>query len=357
MIVDTKYITLYRDAPLALESGATLSPVTVAYETYGTLNHDRSNAILICHALTGSCHAAFYNDASEKYAGWWDGLIGNGIESGKAFDTEKYFVLCSSVLGGCYGTSGPTSLDPDTEKKTGLSFPRVSIRDMVEVQARLATELGIDQFLAVAGGSMGGFQVLEWAAMFPSRVRSIIPVSTGLSHSAWAIAHSHAQREAIMCDPLWRQGAYEVQPHGLKVARQMAMISYRSPESFTEKFSRALSDDGSRFQVETYLTYQGEKLSARFDANTYIRLTEAMDGHDLARGRGSMAEACERITAKTLSIGTESDKLYIAAEQKEIARLIANAEYLDIPSQFGHDAFLIEYDFLNRHISEFLRTL
>lgn len=356
-LVETQYITLFRDAPFRFESGDEMPRLVVAYETYGTLNASRDNAILICHALTGNAHAAFYHSRSDKTAGWWDGLIGTGgTGGGKAFDTEKFFVLCSSVLGGCSGTTGCSTLHPDTELPYGLDFPPVSIRDMVRVQAALADELGVHQFKAIAGGSMGGFQVLEWAAMFPERVQAIIPVSTSLEHSAWAIAHGHAQRSAIQCDETWNGGKYTVQPKGLEAARQMAMISYRSPKSFTGKFQRERTADDAQFQVESYLSYQGRKLLERFDANTYIRLTQAMDGHSLSRGRGTMEDVCKRITARTLSIGTSSDMLYPDDEQQRIAALIPNAEYAALESGFGHDAFLIEYPAMNALISKFLAS-
>lgn len=355
--------------PFKLECGEVLPEVSVEYESYGKLNGDGTNAILICHALTGDAHASNYNysgngkptdAASSKQTGWWDELIGPG----KGFDSSTHFIVCSNILGGCYGTTGPTSANPFTNKKYGIDFPTITVRDMVNLQHKFLTALGVNKLEIVAGGSLGGMQVLEWALMFPDYVERIIPIATAAQHSAWCIGLNEAARKAITDDPLWENGNYISQPSaGLSTARMIAMISYRSAESFNKKFGRAISgneslactNSDSKFQVESYLHYQGDKLVNRFDANTYLCITRAMDLHDVARGRGPLEKTLRSIRAKTLCIGINSDILYPASEQKEIASQIPNAEYFEIDSIHGHDAFLIEFDQLNKAIAKFLK--
>lgn len=366
--ISTNSITF--SEPFKLESGEVLPEVSVGYESYGKLNGDGTNAILICHALTGDAHASNYNysgngkstgAASSKQTGWWDELIGPG----KGFDTSTHFIVCSNILGGCYGTTGPTSVNPVTNKKYGVDFPTITVRDMVNLQHQLLTALGVNKLEIVTGGSLGGMQVLEWAIMFPDDVERIIPIATAAQHSAWCIGLNEAARKAITDDPLWENGNYSSQPGaGLSTARMIAMISYRSAESFNKKFGRAISRNENldevnsdfKFQVESYLHYQGDKLVNRFDANTYLCITRAMDLHDVSRGRGSLEEILRSIRAKTLCIGINSDILYPVSEQKEIASFIPNAEYFEIDSIHGHDAFLIEFEQMNNAITKFLES-
>ena len=356
-LVRTQSLTVFEDAPLRMEVGAELGPVRVAYETYGTLNAAGDNVVLICHALTGSAHAAWYNHPEEKVAGWWDPLVGPG----KAFDTDRYFVVCTNVLGGCYGTTGPASIDPATGKPYRMRFPQMSIRDMVRVQKAALDALGVKSLVTVAGGSMGGMQVLEWALMYPEMVRSIMPIATAGRHSAWCVALHEAQRQAILLDPDFRGGEYDEQPaRGLGIARTVAMISYRSDVEYAARFKRdrVRPDDHfnpeNPFQIESYLRYQGKKLVERFDACTYLYITWAMDQHDITRGRGSYEEVLGSIRAPALCAGISSDVLYPVHEQKELARHIPGATYFEIDSIHGHDAFLIEWDQVTKAMNDFL---
>jgi homoserine O-acetyltransferase/O-succinyltransferase len=364
-LAETQTVTLYtQDKPLHLECGKTLSSVTAAYETYGTLNAEGDNAILVCHALTGSAHAAGFTTDDPKSAGWWEPIIGEG----RAFDTDKYFVVCINFLGSCYGSTGPSSIDPETGKPFGLSFPDVTVCDMVTVQKKLLDTLGVTRLQTVVGGSLGGMQVLEWAVSHPDMVASIIPVATAAQHSAWCIGLNAIARQAIMNDPAWNNGAYYEtgQPErGLSLARQVAMVSYRSDVSFADRFGRERvkangrsgpfrCDASNLFQVESYLRYQGKKLVERFDANTYLYITRAMDLHDVAFGRGTIDDVLGSIRMPALSIGITSDVLYPVNEQLAIAAKIPNAKYRQIESVYGHDAFLIEYGQLSKYVREFL---
>jgi len=338
--------TLFVDLPdpLRLESGSVLPKVTVAYRTWGNIENARHRAILICHALTGSADAD----------SWWPGMIGAGC----AFDPARDFVICSNILGGCYGTSGPVSAHPERDGAYQLDFPEISIRDMVTVQAALLDYLGIDELQLVTGPSLGGMQVLEWVAMYPHRVRSIVPVGVSGRHSAWCIGISEAQRAAIEADPNWNNGDYsdEAPPDkGLAAARMMAMCSYRSWDNLEQRFSRECRTDGL-FQVQAYLRYQGQKINARFDANTYIRLTQAMDSHDLARTRGSYPEVLRGICQPALVISVNSDILYPPAEQELLAQLLPNSELRVLDSNHGHDGFLIKTVELGDMITAFRLT-
>lgn len=363
-----RFAVLATDRPFVLEGGGLLRDLSVAYETWGELAPDGGNGVLVCHALTGDAHAAGDIGEGHPTPGWWDGLIGPG----KAIDTDRYFVVCVNVLGGCQGTTGPASPNPaDPEGRPyGSAFPVVSIRDLVRTQATVSNQLGIRRWLGVVGGSMGGMQVLEWGIMFPERVRSLMTIATAAAASAQQIAYGSAGRKAIHLDPRWRGGDYYDAPpgegptEGLVVARMIAQITYRSDDVFTDRFGREVVEalDGfsmwQRFQVERYLEYQGEKLARRFDANSYLVLTKAMDLHDVTRGRGGLAEAMARIAAPTLVVGIGSDALYPTYQQRELHRaLVAQgtpAQYVEIDSPHGHDAFLIDLDQVGAALSDFL---
>ncbi len=348
------------ESPLRLEYGGALSEVCVAFETYGELNVAKNNTVLLCHALTGSAHAAGVQHRGEV-PGWWDPLIGPG----KPIDTREHFVVCANVLGGCYGTTGPSSPDPATGQPYRLAFPRYTVRDMVGVQARLLDTLGIGSVRAVVGGSMGGMQALEWAALYPERVRGLVSIAVGARHSAWAIGLGEVARRAITSDPAWCGGDYPpgTQPEaGLGLARAVAMLSYRSVDSLEAKFGRervSASREllGRSFEIESYLDYQGVKLVKRFDANTYLYLTKAMDDFDLAEGRGRLREVLKKMTIPSLIMGISSDVLYPEAEVKALAEGLPNAEYARIGSPHGHDAFLIEFPQVAARLRRFLASV
>ena len=357
--------TLELSTPFKLQNGETLEHLAITYETYGELNATKDNAVLICHALTGSAHAAgVYNGdpvSKDTVPGWWDPLIGPG----KPVDTEKHFVVCCNILGGCYGTTGPSSINPATNEPYRLSFPRYTIRDIVESQKVLMDALEIESFKCVLGGSMGGMQVLEWAAMYPERVRSIIPIAIGANHSAWAIGLNEVARRSIMSDPAWQNGNYPLdqQPEtGLGLARAIAMLTYRSFESLEAKFGRQRVNKTKEltdvsFEIESYLSYQGVKLVKRFDANTYIYITSAMDDHDISEGRGKTSEVLRNIKMPALVMGINSDVLYPETEQKELMEYLPNAQYARINSPHGHDSFLIEFPQVAVRVRKFLNQI
>ncbi len=346
-------ITFGTERTLRLDAGRELSPITVAYMTYGTLNAHKSNAVLVCHALTGDQFAASRHPVTGK-PGWWDTVIGPG----KVIDTERYFVICANVLGGCMGSTGPASIDPATGKPYGLDFPVVTIKDMVRAQAMLLDALGIERLLCVLGGSMGGMQVLQWAAAYPERVISAIPIATAANHSAQNIAFHEVGRQAIMADPDWKGGAYQLegtQPSkGLAVARMAAHITYLSEAALQRKFGRNLQARnaisfgfGPDFQIESYLRHQGMTFVDRFDANSYLYITRAMDYFDLAADYGGvLAEAFRGTKTRFCIISFTSDWLFPTAENKHIAHALnaaaANVSFVEIETDRGHDAFLLD---------------
>lgn len=349
---------------LRLESGEKFGPITLAYEIYGELNQEKSNAVLILHALSGDAHAAGFHKG-EKNAGWWNDMIGPG----KAFDTNKYFVICSNVLGGCKGSTGPSSINPKTAKPYALDFPIISIGDMVNCQKRLIDYLGIEKLLTVVGGSMGGMQVLAWLTLYPENIRSAIPIATTARHSPQQIAFNEVGRQAIMADPHWKSGNYYPGPvpaKGLAVARMIGHITYMSDASMAEKFGRQKKDAagpskfGADFEVEGYLHYRGDNFVKRFDANSYLYITEAIDNFDAAKG-GSLSEVLQGIKAKVLVIAFKSDWLYPAYQSKEIVKAckLAGVEttYCEVNSTYGHDAFLLEVKEETHLIKHFLKKI
>jgi len=341
------------DKPLKLGSGSTLSPFQVAYQTEGTLNADRSNAILICHALTGDQHAVNEHPVTGK-PGWWEILVGPG----KPVDTDRFFVICSNVIGGCMGSSGPATIDPATGKAYGLNFPVITIGDMVRAQAMLIDHLGIDQLFAVVGGSMGGMQVLEWAKSFSERVRLAIPIATGARHTAQNIAFHEVGRQAVMADPDWCGGSYIEQGRhpskGLAVARMGAHITYLSEAALHRKFGRNLQDRNrvtfgfdADFQIESYLRYQGITFVDRFDANSYLYLTRAMDYFDLAaEHNGRLADAFKGNKTRFCLVSFTSDWLFPTEESRMIVHALnaagAAVSFVEIETDRGHDSFLLD---------------
>ena len=333
--------TIVLPGPWPLESGAALPEVRVAFRTWGRLAPGGDNAVLVCHALTGS----------PDLDSWWPAILGPG----RALDPERDFVVCSNLLGSCYGTTGPLSIPPGGERPYGPRFPRVTVRDMVQVQAALLDDLGVRRLRLVVGGSLGGMQALEWAALHPERVDAVAALAVSGRHSAWCIALSEAQRQALFADPRWRGGDYapgDPPAAGLAAARMVAMCTYRSRPGFEERFGRAQDEQG-RFAVENWLRAHGDRLVQRFDANAYVTLTRAMDGHDLARGRGSYPAALGAIRTPTLVVAIDSDVLYPPEEQLELAAALPAGRLRWLRSPHGHDAFLIEGEKVNALLAEF----
>ena len=343
---------------LPLQRGGQFGPVTLAYETWGTLNAQADNAILITHALTGSAHAHDIEYPDDPKAAWWNPLIGPG----RPFDTTRYFVICSNVLGSCYGSTGPSSLDPVTKKPYGMRFPVITINDMVRAQRRLLDALGVRHMAMVAGGSIGGQQALEWAVQYPEFVQKVVVVAATAALTAQAIAFSEVERQAIMVDPAWQGGHYlpgQGPETGLSIARMLAMITYQSEEAMEMRFSRnparntrvpaptGTGDIGGRFDVEGYLYYQGASLAHRFDANSYLYISRAMDLYDVSEGYESIEAALRRIRSKALFVGIRSDFLFPAAHVRWLAdklrALGGDATYTELDSPHGHDAFLKEW--------------
>ncbi|MGO9237804.1 MAG: homoserine O-acetyltransferase MetX [Methylocella sp.] len=341
------------DRPLKMDAGVSLSPLTIAYQTYGDLNANKSNAILVCHALTGDQHVANEHPITGK-AGWWHTMVGPG----RPIDTNRYFVIASNVIGGCMGTTGPASLNPATGRPYGLDLPVVTIKDMVHAQAMLIDHLGIDMLLCVAGGSMGGMQVLQWAASFPDRVFAAMPIATAARHSSQNIAFHEVGRQAVMADPDWRQGRYleegVIPTKGLAVARMAAHITYLSDEALQSKFGRKLQDRSAPtfsfdadFQIENYLRYQGTSFVDRFDANSYLYVTRACDYFDLAADYGgSLAHAFKGCKSRFCVVSFNSDWLYPTQASRAIVHALnaggASVSFVDIETDRGHDAFLLD---------------
>ncbi len=351
-----------------LQSGRILGPIDVAYESYGTLSAQKDNVILVCHALSGDAHVAGFNSDGESKPGWWDPMIGPG----RALDTDKYYVICTNVLGGCKGTTGPASINPRTGKPFAMRFPVVTVRDMVDLQARLFDALGITELLCVIGGSMGGMQALQWAVSYPDRVRSIIPLSTTGATSPLNIGFNKICRRSIMNDPNWRDGNYyesgEEPVDGLALARMIGHLTFMSDKSMRRKFGRRISGrEGiyaftAQYDVERYLHYNGYNFPRRFDANSYLYLTKALDTFDLAVDfPGGMEEALSLIECRVRFFTFTSDWLYFPEDTEELTatmkKLGKNVEHISVESDYGHDAFLIEYEKFAHKVSEFIGSL
>ena len=364
-IVKTEYFT-FAEPPneLTLESGEKFGPITLAYETYGTLNDEKSNAILVVHALSGDAHAAGFHDG-EKNPGWWNPMIGPN----KGLDTNKYFVICSNVIGGCKGSTGPSSINPKTGQPYGLDFPIITIGDMVNAQKHLIDHLRIEKLLTVIGGSMGGMQVLKWMVAYPDRIRSAIPIATTMKHTSQQIAFDEVGRQAVMADPNWKRGHYYgsvVPEKGLAVARMIGHITYMSDVSMAEKFGRRVKSVeepakfAAEFEVEWYLRHRGDNFVKRFDANSYLYITKAIDYFNILNGK-NLADIFKGLTGKVLVLAFKSDWLYPANQSQEIVKACKlaglDATYCEINSTYGHDAFLLEVEEETLLIRHFLNTV
>ena len=366
-LVEKKYFT-FAEPPdsMVLESNARLGPITIAYETLGTLNEDKNNVILVLHALSGDSHIAGYYGEEDRKPGWWEIMVGPG----KGIDTDKYFVICPNIIGSCMGSTGPSSINPETGEPYGFDFPVVTIGDMVKAQKALLDHLGIEKILTVVGGSIGGMQVLEWAVRYPGIVFSAIPLATTTRHSALAIAFNEVARQAIMADPNWNMGKYydSDKPNlGLALARMVGHVTYLSDEAMRNKFGRRLQNKGdfsfnfdADFQVESYLRYQGQKFVDRFDANSFLYITKAADYFDLRRqhGGGSEVEAFAKTEAKFLVISFTSDWLYPTYQSRAMVKSMKknnlDVSFCEIEAEWGHDAFLLPNERLSTLIKGFL---
>ena len=363
-----KQVFTFAEPPheMILENGSKLGPVTIAYETYGSLTPARDNVVLIAHALSGDAHVAGYYREEDHKPGWWDIMVGPG----KGIDTDKYFVVCSNILGSCMGSTGPSSLNPKTQKPYGLEFPVITIGDMVRAQRALMDHLGIQKILSVIGGSIGGLQVLEWAVQYPDIVFSAVPLATTARHSALAIAFNEVARQAIMADPHWNRGDYydgKKPDLGLAVARMIGHITYLSDDSMRKKFGRRLQDRSdfsfnfdADFQVESYLRYQGKKFVERFDANSFLYITKAADYFDIARQHdsGSIVRAFSKARARFLVVSFTSDWLYPTYQSRSLVQAMKknglDVSFCEINAEWGHDAFLLRSDTLTNLIRGFL---
>jgi homoserine O-acetyltransferase len=363
----TRFVELFKPPhALRMASGEQLGPITVAYETYGELNTDRSNAIFVCHALTGDAHAAGWHTDEDRKPGWWDGFIGRG----RGLDTAKYFVICANVLGGCQGTTGPGSVNPETGRRYCLNFPFLTIRDVVSVHAELVRSLGITSLLGVVGGSLGGMQVLEWAVRFPDQVRAAVVLASAPRLTAQGIAFNAVGRRAIYADPGFSNGDYyesEGPRYGLALARMVAHITYLSENSIELKFGRRLQNSEkfaysmqkeTEFQIESYLHYQGKRFVQRFDANSYLYLTRMMDYFDLEEGFGSLAEALEQSRCRFFVASYDTDWLFPTSQSRELVsallKIRRHVSFLELRCPFGHDSFLIDLPPLAGLVGPFL---
>jgi len=369
-IVKPKHLELFQPPDeLVLESGQELGPITLEYETYGKLNEDRSNAIIVFHALSGDAHAAGFHGRKDDKPGWWDNAIGPG----KMFDTTRYFVICSNVIGGCRGSTGPSSIDSRTGKPYGTKFPMLTIKDMVKAQAALLDHLKVETVLAATGGSMGGFQVLQFATSFPMRCKLAIPIATAGRQSAQNIAFNEIGRQAIATDPRWNGGDYydrEFPVDGLSIARMVGHVTYLSDETLRKKFGRKAKNGSCssdvrpfmepHFEVESYLRYKGNAFTRRFDANSYLYITRAIDLFDLAPTCDSLEPAFRGCRSRFLVISFSSDWLYPPYQSRELVEAIQSnglaVEYHMIDTSYGHDAFLLETDKMDDIVSRFLIT-
>lgn len=367
-LVQRKYATLFAPPePLQLTSGVKFGPIQVAYETFGELSPEKDNAIFVCHALTGDAHVAGRHTAEDRKPGWWDELVGPG----KGLDTNKYFIVCANVLGGCQGTTGPSCTNPETGLPYGMAFPFLTVRDFIEVHSALVRHLGIDKLLAIVGGSLGGMQVLEWAARYPDQMRGAVCLAAAAKLSAQAIAFNAVGRRAIVTDPHFNTGDYYGQERGpnfgLALARMVAHITYLSEESIEKKFGRRLQHSDqlayalqheTEFQVESYLHYQGTRFVERFDANSYLYLTRAMDYFDLADKYGSLEKALGRTEARFLITSYTTDWLFPTVQSRELVNALVAARrhvsFVELRSPYGHDSFLLEVEPLMKLLQPFL---
>lgn len=367
-LVETKFATLFVPPnPLRLFSGQSLGPVSVAYETYGSLNADKSNAVFICHALTGDAHAAGIHDVDDQKPGWWDNFIGPG----KGIDTNRYFVICANVLGGCQGTTGPGSINPQTNTRFCTNFPFLTVSDIVAVHAELVRQLGISRLLSVVGGSLGGMQVLDWTVQFPDRVASAVVLASAPKLAAQGIAFNAVGRRAIYADPGFNKGQYydsDGPRYGLALARMVAHITYLSEDSIELKFGRRLQDSDrfafdmqkeTEFQIESYLHHQGKRFVQRFDANSYLYLTRAMDYFDLSDGHQSLADALKNVQARFLVASYDTDWLFPTSQSRELTSALLQARkhvsFVELECPYGHDSFLIDIEPLHELVSPFLQ--
>ncbi|MEQ9406798.1 MAG: homoserine O-acetyltransferase [Fuerstiella sp.] len=367
-IVATQNATLFEPPHvLRLQCGAELGPVNVAYETYGTLNEQRDNAVFVCHALTGDAHAAGLHNADQAKPGWWDGFIGPG----KGLDTDRYFVICANVLGGCQGTTGPGSIDPGSGQRFCLNFPFLTVADIITVHSELVRHLGISRLLAVVGGSLGGMQVLEWAVRFPDQMCGSVVLASSHKLAAQGIAFNAVGRRAIYADPGFANGRYydsEGPRYGLALARMVAHITYLSEDSIELKFGRRLQDSDrfafdmqkeTEFQIESYLHYQGKRFVQRFDANSYLYLTRAMDYFDLSDGHESLVDAVSQVKSRFLVASYDTDWLFPTSQSRELVSALLQAgrhvSFLELKCPFGHDSFLIDLGPLTDLVGSFLQ--